>query len=117
MSASISVRNNNPGNLRYTTWTAARGAEPGEAGFAKFLNPVIGTKVLAQLLTTKKYIERTIEQTFYKYAPPNDNNTEKYIKFVCDELKITRETIIKELEPLQFLDLQKAIIKYEGWRR
>lgn len=118
MSASLSARNNNPGNMIYNSWTASIGATEGERGFAKFPDAVSGMAALARLFAGGKYIERTIEKAFYRYAPPSDSNdTEAYIEHVCRAVSVSRETKIKDLGPFEFLELLKAITIHEGWKR
>lgn len=117
MSASLSVRNNNPGNMIYNSWTASMGATPGAGGCAKFPDAVTGMAALARLLAGGRYIERSIESALYRYAPPKTNDTEAYIAHVCQAVNVSRKTKIKDLGPFEFLELLKAITIHEGWKR
>jgi hypothetical protein len=102
-----SFRNNNPGNLAGTDFKDIDPnvtLEP-EGRYAKFSNPIFGIKSLVEkkikrwangnmpitagnqdMIFSKKagnkYVKGekpTIAQFFYTYAPPNENDTEKYI--------------------------------------
>ena len=80
--APLSVRNNNPGNLKLM---GQKGATEGEKGYAKFETPEQGLIALENQIRLDT-IERgkTITEFVTKYAPPSDNNpTDKYIENVA----------------------------------
>jgi hypothetical protein len=123
-----SYRNNNPGNLDYSNSlktidpnvTLESGSDP---RFAKFTTAELGAKALIEnkirrwsigkmpvtagntsLLPAadspwKKGTPPTIAQFFYTYAPPNENDTEAYIKHIILSLSkvvqnVTRFTVL-----------------------
>ena len=80
--APLSVRNNNPGNLKLM---GQKGATEGKKGYAKFETPEQGLIALENQIRLDT-IERgkTITEFVTKYAPPSDNNpTDKYIENVA----------------------------------
>lgn len=87
----LSVRNNNPGNLRFSTnltgqGSVLEGATKGEGGFAKFETPEAGLEAMRRqvALDTQKR-GATLRQFIKKYAPPSENDTNKYIDFVSKQ--------------------------------
>jgi hypothetical protein len=80
------VRNNNPGNIEKTKglW---KGEIPHQQNtdsrFKQFYNYVYGIRAL--IINIKSYYKkgfRTIRQIINRWAPPGENNTELYIKYV-----------------------------------
>lgn len=103
---SFFVKNNNPLNIRFNPankWTGQTGQD--SKGFVVFSNPVYSVRAVFKLLNT--YATKgvtTLEQIISRYAPPNENDTENYIKFVSTQLGIPRNTKIMP-------DLYPALIK------
>ena len=109
----LSVRNNNPGNIR---------GKDGE--FLKFATPQQGLAAMENDLKAKisgnspamkaKYGENyvpTIESVINVYAPPSENDTKSYVATVA------KETGIDPKKPLTTEDIAKimpAMIKVEG---
>ena len=113
---SRSYRNNNPGNLMYqesfTTIDPKVIKEP-DGRYAKFSSPVLGATALIDMKIKKwaggsmpststnlnmkpKYVsgtKPTIKQFMYTYAPPIENNTDKYINTIIDGVKSTYPTV------------------------
>ncbi|MDN4754443.1 structural protein P5 [Porphyromonadaceae bacterium W3.11] len=79
------IRNNNPGNLRVNHANKWRGKITGSAkkdkSFEEFETLHYGYRALLILLCTyiTRYNLRTLRQVLTRYAPPNENNTERYI--------------------------------------
>ncbi|MCS7261051.1 MAG: hypothetical protein NZ765_09750 [Anaerolineae bacterium] len=73
-------RNNNPGNLRYAGQPGAIGADA--AGYAVFPNAEAGWEALRRQIRLDASRGLTLEQFIRKYAPPNENPTEAYLRFV-----------------------------------
>jgi hypothetical protein len=117
--APISVRNNNPGNLRYYSRYAGpggvlEGAIPGpEGSFAQFPSPEMGMAAMQrQLQLDTQSRGMTLTQFISKYAPPGDNNdTGAYIANMSRSLGIgPNDRIPPHLIP----QLQAAMIRQEG---
>lgn len=89
---SVAQRNNNPCNLRWSKFqTAAKN------GFAYFTHADTGWNACVWDLSmkcqgktqTKLTPESTIKDLIYVWAPPSDNNnTEKYVFYICTKLGI-----------------------------
>jgi hypothetical protein len=84
----LSIRNNNPGNLRfYESLTkpgyVLEGAVRGEGGFAAFPTPEAGLNAMRrQLIIDTQRNGKTVSEMLNKYAPASENDTAKYIEFV-----------------------------------
>jgi hypothetical protein len=125
---SRSYRNNNPGNLDYSTSLAVIdpkvGIEP-NGRFAIFSTAELGAKALVErkikrwskgnmpitagnqkLISSKSVYKKgtfpTIEQFMYTYAPPNENNTEGYIGSVLGSLQKTYPKLTKDSKPKDY---------------
>lgn len=88
----LGQRNNNPLNIRYNPSNKWRGAEGVEKGFVTFKNMAYGFRAAFIILTN--YIKNghnTLESIIRRWAPPSENNTEKYIQFVEHETIIPRD--------------------------
>lgn len=98
---SHSYRNNNPGNLKFTTWTQGQGATGQDSsGFAVFPNYETGRTALTALLMlrVRQHPEWTILDLFNSYAPPSDNNpTAQYAATVAKNAGVTVDTKLGEL--------------------
>lgn len=116
---SRSYRNNNPGNLKYTPYTAKLGAYSKDAqGFAIFRSLEDGRNALKTLLTAaanltlksyREYAEKlaktrngevylTLLDLFEVYAPTFDANEPKsYAMFVAGKLGVDPKTKLKEI--------------------
>lgn len=84
---SLSYRQNNPGNLVYI---GQAGAVMGERGKAKFASYAAGEAELVRQVKLDASRGLTVEQFIYKYAPPFENDTEKYIRDLEQEMGISR---------------------------
>ncbi|MDR3410413.1 MAG: LysM peptidoglycan-binding domain-containing protein [Formivibrio sp.] len=126
---SLPWRLNNPGNLRplMKKGQPAPKAVKTHIGFAKVKNdkgvdcfflifPDYETGVNEIRNNLKRlYSKQTIKDAINGYAPPKENNTEKYI---CDAEKfsgLTRDRVVGKLDSSEFERLVKAIIKIEGY--
>lgn len=112
------IRNNNPGNIRISKqkWQGKVPVEENTDGeFEQCVSMAYGVRMMGRtLLTYEKSGRDTIEKIIKSWAPPNENNTEAYIKFVADALDIprTRKIDIDDYE-IAF-PLVKAIIQKEN---
>jgi hypothetical protein len=90
------IRNNNPGNIEMTR-TLWKGeipqAQNTDGRFKQFYNYTYGIR--AAILNLKSYHKdgyRTIRQMITRWAPPNENKTEAYIRFVSGYTGIAENT-------------------------
>lgn len=85
----LSVRNNNPGNLRWdgkSQWQGMKGVDP--KGFVQFLTPEAGTRAAGINLGNQQKLHglNTLADVITKYAPQSDNNdTAAYIQTVAQK--------------------------------
>lgn len=118
------IRNNNPGNIKSdgTHWQGLD--HPATDGtFCRFKKPVFGIRAMARILITYQDKRRakngsaidTVDEIVDRWAPPSDNNpTESYKQFVCDQLGIARGEIIDIHEYQTARALVEALIKFEN---
>lgn len=92
-------RNNNPGNLNFKRWQVSYGAtlETGsKPRFAQFPSPSQGFAAMSHLLT-EVYQGVTVRNAITHWAPPTENDTEKYIVDVCEFTGLTPDTVLTEV--------------------
>lgn len=116
------IKNNNPGNIRWNSvnnWVGQIGKD--SRGFVIFDELKNGTRAMQKLIGN--YINsgvNTISKIIYKYAPPNENNTENYIRQVLLMMNgsgasvVNRNTIINPANKAQFLKLINSMIRIES---
>lgn len=121
-------RNNNMGNL---VWTPSDQRAIGSGGpqrdgtknsrlgrFAAYATAEDGRAALKALLTGPNYINRTIKQAMYKYAPQKDgNNPEKYAKLIADALNRPVDTLISSLTEAELNTMIQTIDTAEGTKK
>lgn len=106
----------NPGNIRisHEPWigkiTPSKDSE-----FETFDTIEHGIRAMGKILLTyyRYYHLDTIEELISKWAPPSENDTESYIKAVCDELGLKRTQPLDLLNPIIMMELLKAICFHE----
>lgn len=94
------IRNNNPLNIRIgNTWLGER-PNPQDSSFEEFVTIEYGYRAAFCLL--RRYIRRyhkdTIAMIISTWAPSSENNTQRYIDFVANAMKIASDT------PIQYED-------------
>lgn len=112
------IRNNNPGNIRINKnndWLGKVPADKNTDGaFEQFTDYKYGVRALIILL--RNYIKsgrNTITKIFAEFAPPNENNTQGYIKFVAGRLGIGADDVITANKD-NMRELCQAIAKMEN---
>lgn len=96
----VAYRNHNPGNLRSSVFEIGQ-----RDGFAVFLNDQVGFAALvydiwckAQGKTVTKLTgASSIRDLVYVWAPPHENDTENYIKFVEMRTGLPSSTTLSQL--------------------
>jgi len=107
--APLSIRNNNPGNLRMV---GQPGAQEGEQGFAAFATPGQGLNALTrQVVLDTQERGLTLAEFITKYAPPSENDTERYISFIERKTNMPRN---KKIPEFLIPDIVRAIVEMEG---
>jgi len=109
------LRNNNPGNIISNSikWQGKIGTD---GRFIKFDTMENGVRALARILKVyqRKYKIDTIEGIIKKWAPPVENNTEKYIQFVSKNSGIDRKAKLNLQDSSQLYRVVDSIIKFEN---
>lgn len=113
----LSVRNNNPGNLRYSEnltkpGYVLEGATKGDAGFAKFNTIEEGIEAMKKQLRLD-LVKRgmTLEEFLNKYAPPTENKTDVYINNIAKAIGVDPDDKVSS-EKID--DLVASMIIQEG---
>lgn len=91
----LQEKTNNPLNIRYNPANKWKGQTGHYKGFCQFKNEAYGFRAGFRLLTN--YIRNqcdTIEEIISRWAPPTENDTESYIRFVCAETLIDRDIVL-----------------------
>ena len=91
------LRNNNPLNIRIgNTWLGER-ERPTDDEFEEFVSLAYGLR--AAFIILRRYIRRyhlnTIRLIVERWAPRTENETEKYIQFVCKDTGLLPNTTIQ----------------------
>lgn len=88
-SATLGQRNNNPLNIRYNVMNKWRGQVGSNAGFCVFSEKAYGYR--ASFINLRTYHRRginTLRTIINTWAPPTENNTFEYIRFVAEKTGI-----------------------------
>ena len=85
------LRNNNPLNIRIgNTWLGEK-VHPTDDEFEEFVSLAYGIR--AAFVILRRYIRRyhlnTVRLIVERWAPRSENETEKYIQFVCKDTVLT----------------------------
>lgn len=109
-------RNHNPGNLRTGT-VSRRYNQIGKAGgFAIFPDYEAGFQAMIYLLRVH-YSNYSINSLTKAYAPPKENNTAAYARFLHQKTGVKGNKKIKDFTEAEFKKLWKAIIQMEGHKK
>lgn len=109
----------NPGNLRRSALACAVFDTSPNGRFAVFDSYEKGRLALLTLLRGERYGSLTIEQAINTYAPPIENNTTSYIRYVKQSLSANRDDVdavkLWELSDEELGVVMDAIERIEGW--
>ena len=109
------IRNKNPGNIKLGTNWDGLAAEQTDPTFCIFNEAVMGIIALQRILLTYRFTHKkaTIDEIIYRWAPPSENSTDKYVEFVCK--KLDKEKDVRLNNSMEdYLPLVKAIIQMEN---
>ncbi len=112
---SRSWRNNNPGNIRKGDFARNAGAIGDDGAFAIFADHAAGFAALIALLKSASYASRTLREAIFRYAPPSENDSERYLRFVTGRTGIDPDQVLGSLPVAQLRRLGDAIQAMEGW--
>ena len=111
------IRNNNPGNIRYTgTQWAGLSLPPSDGEFCIFTEPKWGIRALARVLKVyqTKYGICTVSGIIRRWAPSFENDTAAYVKSVCHQTGFGSGSELNLFDSDTMLALVKAIIQHEN---
>ena len=109
------IRNKNPGNIKLGTDWDGLAAEQSDPTFCTFGEAVMGKRALMRILLTYRFThdKKNIDSIIRRWAPPSENDTEAYIKFVAKRMEIEpMDDIDNSIEA--YLPLVKSIIQMEN---
>ena len=109
------IRNKNPGNIKLGTDWDGLAAEQTDPTFCIFGEAVMGIRALMRILLTYRFThnKKNIDSIIRRWAPPSENDTEAYIKFVAKRMEIEpMDDIDNSIEA--YLPLVKSIIQMEN---
>ncbi|OKP00078.1 structural protein [Xenorhabdus eapokensis] len=110
------IRNHNPGNVRHgDKWQGLRDTQT-DKSFCQFVAPEYGIRAMLKILRNyeRKYGDNTIRQFISRWAPPNENNTESYIAYVCKSVGVTSNAVVDVENVVTMSRLVKAMIQMEN---
>ena len=112
----LGLRNNNPGNIRTSDENDWQGkvTEDG-APFEKFDTVENGLRAMARVL--RNYGDRdgktTLRRIIRRYAPPSENDTAAYVRFVAQQTGIQPSDVVDVTDPAVVVPLMRAMIRIE----
>lgn len=107
-------RNQNPGNLVLGKVSQRNGAIGKADRFAVFPDYETGHRALLDSLLNE-HGDKDIPALMNVYAPPKENETEKYIAFLRKKTGVKGNKKLRDFSPAEFEKLWQAIEKMEGW--
>lgn len=111
------IRNNNPGNIRYTgTKWLGLADPPSDGAFCRFTSPEYGIRAIARIITTyyEKHGLNTVRGIVDRWAPPMENDTRAYIAHVSDRCGVGADQVIDPRAWLIMSALVCSIILHEN---
>jgi len=112
------IRNNNPGNIRWgDEW---KGLVPEgqrtDKSFCQFRGPEFGIRAMIIILRNyqRKYGLKTITGIIKRWAPPNENDTQAYIRSVAQATGTDADKPIDLMDSRKLFPLLQAIIRHEN---
>ena len=114
------IRNNNPGNLVYTSnsWIGKISYNQNtdtNKHFEQFTEVKFGIRaMLIDIIGDIGKGKDTIKKLITEYAPPLENNTKLYIEKVAKTVGLTPDQKIYQVDVLFMLQIARAIINHEN---
>lgn len=112
------IRNNNPGNIRWgDEWRGlVPEAQRTDKSFCQFKAPEFGIRAMIIILRNyqSKYGLKTITGIIKRWAPPNENDTQAYIRSVAQATGTDADKPIDLTDSRKLFPLLQAIIKHEN---
>ena len=111
------LRNNNPGNIRRSRVRYKGEVRPSrDPDFKEFSTMAYGYRAVFVLLDTyrSRYGLATIRQMLNRYAPPTENFTEGYVRFVTDYAGVMPDEVIDTRSEKDMIPIVAAMSKIEN---
>lgn len=108
-------RNNNPGNIRPGNISKRHNQIGIVNNFAVFPDYESGHEALLDALHTT-FANMSIDKMMEQYAPPGENNTAKYRKFVHEKTGVMDDREIRDFTDEEFKKLWFVIEQMEGFK-
>lgn len=105
-------RNHNPVNLRFAGQKEAIGTD--DDNFARFPTDPAGWRAAHAQIKLDQNRGLTIEKFIFKFAPPNENNTNAYLDFVLKEIRISGNVLLSNVSRYA---LAGVMAQYEGYNK
>ena len=109
------IRNCNPGNIRLSSQRFVGEVLPSkDASFKQFRSMEYGLRGLMKILLTYYNVHHldTVQAIISRYAPQSENDTSKYVDYVCSHLQVM--PLDKIIVPTCIFPLVVAICDYES---
>ena len=109
------IRNKNPSNIKLGTDWDGLADEQSDPTFCVFKETVWGIRALMRILLVYRFSHKksNIDDIIARWAPPCENDTQAYIKFVCKQTETNpMDKLDNSME--HYLPLIKSIIKMEN---
>ena len=114
ISTNLPTRNNNPGNIRKTKVTYY-GETTNESGFESFAAPEWGYAAMFDLLD-RLYTGLTLSEAIHKWAPPVENDTQRYIDFVAGSTDLHEDKFVIDVDDNRIIGVAKYMSILEGMK-
>lgn len=111
------LRNNNPGNIRRSRVRYQGEVRPSrDPDFKEFETMAYGYRAMFRLLDTysSRYGLRTIRSMLNRYAPPEENLTDSYIRFVANYSGIMPDEEVETRSKCDMIPIVAAMSKIEN---
>ena len=77
-------------------------------GYAQFPTPQAGWRAAHRQYDSDVKRGLTIRQYIFKFAPPNENNTNAYLDFVCKEMRVAPDALLSSVSKYALAGVQAA---------
>jgi hypothetical protein len=108
------TRNNNPGNIRKTGVTYY-GETSNDPAFESFSAPEWGYAAMFDLLD-RLYTGLTLSEAIHKWAPPVENDTQRYVNFVAGSTDLHEDKFIINVNDERIIGVVKYMSILEGMK-
>ncbi|MEG1622339.1 MAG: structural protein P5 [Alistipes sp.] len=111
------LTNRNPGNIRRSQTRYKGEVTPSrDPAFKEFQTAAWGYRAIFVLLYTywKRYHLNTVETMISRWAPPTENHTRQYIRYVADAIGVVPDEPIDTLDVATMIPFAAAISEVEN---